>query len=48
MDAESVAIMEKLLIEIGKQLSRLNDTMEAILNGELDVRVSGGINTHSY
>jgi len=52
MDDEIVdkiaAITTEVLLEIARQLVRLNETMEAIKDGKINVNVSGGINTHAY
>ena len=36
------------LVQIAEQLKKLNKNLIAIKNSEMKVKVSGGINTHSY
>ena len=48
MDDSTAVIISKMLLEIVKQLEKLNKTMEDIRDGEINVHVSGGIDTHSY
>ena len=48
MDDSTAVIIAKALLEIVKQLEKLNKTMEDIRDDGIKASVSGGIDTRSY
>ena len=50
MDTEEAYLILEAIAEVARQLERLNNNIEEAMNenGDINVRVSGGINTHDY